>query len=152
MRQKTRNLSTKVRRTCVPLSRKSISNRVRSRVEGVNIVYPYAESVSKTNTLRQKVSFEASKTKSASRTRTLWQKSPLRSSFSMELSRPQGHPQVRVKRRFCQITRVFSCILRHVGSDLEAEREGSVSFNLSYSSESVSKMRPLRQKVDARVG
>ena len=37
---KTRTLSTKVRRKCVPLSRKSISNRVRWRVEGVKIVYP----------------------------------------------------------------------------------------------------------------
>ena len=37
---KTRTLSTKVRRKCVPLSRKSISNRLGWRVEGVKIVYP----------------------------------------------------------------------------------------------------------------
>ena len=59
---KTRTLSTKVRRKCVPLSRKSISNRVGWRVEGVKNAYPLAESASKTRTLRQKVVFEASKT------------------------------------------------------------------------------------------
>ena len=37
---KTRTLSTKVRRKRVPLGRKSVSNRVRWRVEGVKIVYP----------------------------------------------------------------------------------------------------------------
>ena len=52
MRQKTRTLSTKVCRTCVPLSRKSISNRVGSRVEGVKNAYPLAENASKTRTLR----------------------------------------------------------------------------------------------------
>ena len=60
---KTHTLSTKVRRTCVPLSRKAISNRVGWRVEGVKIVYPLAESASKTRTLKQKVVFGASKTR-----------------------------------------------------------------------------------------
>ena len=59
---KTCTLSTKVRRKCVPLSRKSISNRVGWRVEGVKNAYPLAESASKTRTLKQKVRFEASKT------------------------------------------------------------------------------------------
>ena len=49
----------------------------------------------------------------------------------MELSRPQGPPLPGgVKRCFCQITRVFSCILRHVGSDPQAER-GRGEVNLS---------------------
>ena len=80
---KTRTFSTKVRRKRVPLGRKSISNRVRWRVEGsksctltqkvhqkrvplsrkstsepqggVKNAYPYAKSASKTRTLRQKV-------------------------------------------------------------------------------------------------
>ena len=48
-------------------------------MEGVKIVYPEAESVSKTRTLKQKVGLEASKNvypqaKSASKTRTLKQK------------------------------------------------------------------------------
>ena len=39
------------------------------------------------------------------------------------MSLPGGHQtKVGVKRCFCYIRRVFSCILRHVGSDLEAER------------------------------
>ena len=44
---------------------------------------------------------------------------------------PSGTPPTgKVKRCFCEITRVFSCILRHVGSDPQAER-GRGEVNLS---------------------
>ena len=97
---KTHTLSNKVRRKCVPLSRKSISNRVRWRVEG-----------SKSCTFRQKV----------------WQKHVLLSKKSAPVGPRNGNEplgdtvRVRVKRRCCQITKVFSCVLRHVGSDPQAE-------------------------------
>ena len=48
----------------------------------------------------------------------------------MEMSRPGTPPLVRVKRWFCQITRVFSSNLGHVGSDPQAER-GKGEVNLS---------------------
>ena len=76
----------------------------------------------------------------ASKTRTLSQKVrqkhvPLGKKSAPIVPRDGNEPledtvQVRVKRRFCQITRVFSCILRHVGSDPQAER-GRGEVNLS---------------------
>ena len=68
--------------------------------------------------------------KSASKTRTFRQKSaPVGPLDGNEP--PSGTPLPgRVKRWFCSITRVFSCILRHAGSDPVAER-GRGEVNLS---------------------
>ena len=132
---KTCTLSQKVGRKHVPLSRKSISNRVGWRVEGVKNAYPLAESASKTRTLRQKVVFEASKTctlrqQVRQKHVPLCKKSaPVRLRCGIEPP-SETPPTGRVKRGFCAFTRVFSCILRHVGSDPQAER-GRGEVNLS---------------------
>ena len=100
---KMRTLRQKVRQKHIPLRRNSASIR------------------QKTCTLKQKVN----------KNTYPFAKSLPPSGFGMELSRPRGSPLPgQVKRGFCEITRVFSCILQHVGSDPEAER-GRGEVNLS---------------------
>ena len=114
---KTRTLSQKVFRKRVPSAKKWVKNS-----------YPQPESPSPQTPAGVKNAYAPPK--SASKTRTFRQKSaPVGPLDGNEP--PSGTPLPgRVKRWFCSITRVFSCILRHAGSDPVAER-GRGEVNLS---------------------
>ena len=108
---KTKTLSTKLRRTCLPVSRKSTSNCVGWRVAELKNAYTSSESASKCIQLRRKSVWKPQKTRTRQQKVRQYCESVVRKSATIA---PQGCSRVIIQGRPLHPDKTLVCQIRTV--------------------------------------